>query len=90
MLQGNVPHATVDFTSAVVASHVLAFTHDQYHQLLALIGSCSTQQLPQGPEPHVANVVALPTNAVVDTSINFKHSLFFAKIVNRRAYGLKT
>ena len=90
LLQGNVPHATVDFTSTVVASHALAFTHDQYHQLLALIGSCSTQQLPQGPEPHVANVVALPTNAVVDTTINFKHSIFFAKIVNRRAYGLKT
>ena len=90
LLQGNVPHATVDFTLAIVASHAPAFTYDQYHQLLALIGSCSTQQLPQGLEPHVANAVALPTNAVADNSINFKHTVFFAKIVNMRAYGLKT
>ena len=55
-----------------------------------MIGSYSTQQLPQGLEPHVANVMALPTNAIAGTSINFKHSVFSSKIVNRRAYGLKT
>ena len=34
--------------------------------------------------------MALPTNAFAGTSINFKHSIFSSKIVNRRAYGLKT
>lgn len=38
----------------------------------------------------MANTVACPSNVVVGNPINFKHSIFSAKIVNRRAYGLNT
>ena len=72
------------------ASQAPTFTHDQYQQLLTLIGSCSTQQFPKGQEFHVANSVTCPSNIVAGNPINFEHSVFFAKIVNRRAYGLHT
>ena len=90
LLQGNASTGITDFTSAVTASHALAFTHDQYQQLLALIGFCFTQPLPTGQETHVANIVALPSNIVAGNPINFKHSMFSTKMVNRRAYGLET
>ena len=44
----------------------------------------------KSPEPYVANVVAFPSNTVASTSINFTQSVFYAKIVNRKAYGVKT
>ena len=34
--------------------------------------------------------MAYPSNVVAGNSINFKHSIFSAKIVNRRAYDLHT
>ena len=34
--------------------------------------------------------MACPSNVVASNSINFKHSVFSAKIVNRRAYDLHT
>ena len=81
LLQGNASTGITDFTSAVTASHALAFTHDQYQQLLALIGFCFTQPLPKGQETHVANIVALPSNIVAGNPINFKQETHVANIV---------
>ncbi|KAL4598881.1 hypothetical protein ACB092_11G089100 [Castanea dentata] len=64
LLQGNTSIGITNFTSAVIAPRAPTFTYDQYQQLLALIGSCSTQPLPKGQETHVANTVALPSNTI--------------------------
>ena len=90
LIQGNALAGVTDFASSMAASQAPAFTHDQYQRLLTLIGSCSTQQPPKGQELHVANTVACPSNVVAGNSINFKHSVLSAKIVNRRAYDLHT
>ena len=90
LIQGNVSTGVTNFASAMPASQAPAFTHDQYQQLLTLIGSFSTQQSTKGQESHVANIIACPSNVVVGNPINFKHSVFSTKIVNRRAYGLNT
>ena len=90
LFQGNTSNGITDLVPSVSVSQAPAFTHDQYQQLLTLIGSCSTQQFPKGQEFHVSNSVACPSNIVAGNSINFEHSVFSAKIVNRRAYGLHT
>ena len=90
LFQGNTSNGITDLVPSMSVSQAPAFTHDQYQQLLTLIGSCSTQQFPKGQEFHVANSVTCPSNIVAGNSINFKHSVFSAKIVNRRAYGLHT
>lgn len=38
----------------------------------------------------MANTIACPSNVVAGNPINFKHLVFFAKIVNRRAYDFHT
>ncbi|XP_075633928.1 uncharacterized protein LOC142606467 [Castanea sativa] len=90
LIQGNALARVTDFASSMHVSQALAFTHDQYQQLLTLIGSCSTQQSFKSQELHAANSVTCPSNVVVGNSINFKHSVFSAKIFNRRAYDLHT
>ena len=60
----------------MTVSQAPAFTHDQYQQLLTLIGSCSTQQFPKGQEFHVANSVTCPSNIVTGNPINSKHFFF--------------
>ena len=48
LFQGNTSNGVTDFVPSMSVSQALAFTHDQYQQLLTLIGSCSTQQFPKG------------------------------------------
>ena len=38
----------------------------------------------------MANTVGFPNNTVAGMSLNFKHSVFSAQIVNRKAYNMKT
>ena len=38
----------------------------------------------------MANTVGFPNNTVAGMSLNFKHSIFFAQIVNRKAYNMET
>ena len=90
LFQCNTSNGITDLVPSVSVSQAPAFTHDQDQQLLTLIGSCSTQQFPKGQEFHVANSVTCPSNIVVGNPINFEHSVFSSKIVNRRAYGLHT
>ena len=59
-------------------------------QLLTLIGSCSTSQPTTGQALHVANAVTCTSNAVAGNFTNFKHSVFSAKTINRRAYDFNT
>ena len=69
-----------------------SFTTDQYQQLLALIGALPrpSQQHTIGQEYHMANTMGFPNNTVAGMSLNFKHSIFFAQIVNRKAYNMET
>ena len=71
-------------------SQTPSFTHDQYQQLLTLIGSCSTSQPTTCQAFHVANAVTCTSNAVASNFTNFKHSVFSIKTVNRRAYDFNT
>ena len=48
LFQGNTSNGITDLVPSVSVSQAPAFTHDQYQQLLTLIGSCSTQQFPKG------------------------------------------
>ena len=79
LIQGNVSTRVTNFAFAMPASQAPTFTHDQYQQLLTLIGSSSTQQSTKGQESHVANIIACPSNVVVGNPINFKHSVFLLK-----------
>ena len=38
----------------------------------------------------MANTVGFPNNTVAGMSLNFKHSVFSAQIVNRKAYNMET
>ena len=38
----------------------------------------------------MANTVDFPNNTVAGMSLNFKHSVFFARIVNRKVYNMET
>ncbi|XP_057965307.1 uncharacterized protein LOC131155874 [Malania oleifera] len=87
LIQRNNSTGVTDYASSKSVSQAPTFTHDQYQQLLTLIGSCSTPQLPIDQELHVANDVSCPSNVVAG---NYNHSVFSAKVVNRRAYGLHT
>ena len=77
---------------ALVTTHAPSFTPDQYQQLLALIGALPSppKQNPTGQECHMANIVGFPNNTIVGISLNLKHSVFSANIVNRKAYNMKT
>ncbi|XP_057953807.1 uncharacterized protein LOC131148088 [Malania oleifera] len=84
-VQRNNSNGFNDSASSQSVSQAPAFTHDQYQQLLTLIGSCSSSQLPKNSEFHAANAVTGPSNVVAG---NCKHSVFSAKAVNRKAYDL--
>ena len=71
----------------VVTAQALAFTPDQYQQLLSLIGVHQTSTV---QEPHMINVVSLPSNAVAGAVSCSPHSIFSAKVVNRKAFGVET
>ena len=60
--------------------------------MLALIGALPSQpkQNPTGQECHMANTVGFPNNTIASIPLNLKHSIFSAKIVNRKAYNMKT
>ena len=77
---------------APVTTHSPSFTPDQYQQLLALIGALSSppKQNPIGQQCHMANIVGFPNNIVAGIPLNLKHSVFSTKIVNRKAYNMKT
>ena len=38
----------------------------------------------------MVNTVALPFNAIAGNVSHLKHSVFFAKVVNKRAFGVET
>lgn len=76
-IQGNTFAGVTNFVPSMFVSQASAFNHDQYLQLLTLIGSCSTQQFPKSQELNVANYVPCPSNVVAGNSIKFKHSFFF-------------
>ena len=57
---------------------------------MTLIGSCSTSQPTTGQASHVANAVTCTSNVVAGNLTNLKHPVFFAKIINRRAYDSNT
>ncbi|XP_057979729.1 uncharacterized protein LOC131165724 [Malania oleifera] len=63
-IQRNNSVGFTDSASSQSVSQAPALTHDQYQQLLTLIGSCSTSQLPKNPELHAANAVTGPSNVV--------------------------
>ena len=67
-----------------------SFTHDQYQQLLALINGSSSPltSTPQVTKFPMANIASSSNTAM--TSIDFSHSVFFAQVVNRKAYGRNT
>ena len=71
----------------VVTAQAPAFTLDQYQQLLSLIGVHQTSKV---QEPHMVNAVSLPSNAIAGTVSCLPHSVFFAKVVNRKSFGVET
>ena len=90
LIHGNQSNGVPNFASIMPTSQAPAFTHDQYQQLLTLIGSCSTSQPTTGQDSHVANDVTCTSNIVLGNFANLKHSVFAAKIINRRAYNSNT
>ena len=83
LIQGNQSNGVTNFILVMPASQAPVFTHDQYQQLLSLIGSCSTPQSTKGQDSHVANTVACPSNVVAGNPTNFKHSVFSLLIINQ-------
>ena len=71
----------------VVTTQAPAFTLDQYQQLLSLIG---VHQPSTVQEPHMVNAVSLASNAVAGIVSCSPHSVFSTKVVNRKAFGVKT
>ena len=67
-----------------------SFTHDQYQQLLALINGSSSPltSTPQVTKFPMANIAS--SSNIAMTSIDFSHSVFFAQVLNRKAYGRNT
>ena len=68
----------------------LAFTSNQYQQLLAVIGASNSSlaATSQAKEVPIANVASSSNTAMA--SIDFSHNVFSAQVVNRRAYGRHT
>ena len=64
-----------------------AFTPDQYQQLLSLIG---VHQPSTVQEPHMVNAISLASNAVAGIVSCSPHSVFSAKVMNRKAFGIET
>ena len=77
---------------APVTTDAPSFTPNQYQQFLALIGALSSppQQNSTRQECHMANTVGFPNNIAASIPLNLKHLVFPAKIVNRKAYNVKT
>ena len=71
----------------VVTTQALAFTPDLYQQLLSFIGVHQTSTV---QETHMVNAVSLPSNAIAGTISCSPHSVFSAKVVNRKAFGVET
>ncbi|XP_075665179.1 uncharacterized protein LOC142634810 [Castanea sativa] len=86
--QVSLPHAQ-DLVSNTSTGNI-TFTTEQYQQLLALIAPSSPLvSAVQGREPPQSNVaIMVSSNAM--TSINLSHSVFSAKVVNRRAFNSNT
>ena len=84
--QVSIPQESVSNTS--IGNSI--FTPEQCQQLLALIAPSSplvsAMQGRQTPQSNVATIVS--SNAM--TSINLSHSIFSAKVVNRRAFNSDT
>ena len=72
----------------VVSTQAPAFTLDQYQQLLSLIGVHHQPSTVQ--EPHMVNAVSLASNAVACIVSYSSHSVFSAKVVNRKAFDIET
>ena len=70
-----------------VTAQAPSFTPDQYHQLLSLIGAHQTSTV---QEPHKVNAVSFPSNTVAGIVSCPPHSVFSAKVVNRKAFGVET
>ena len=68
----------------------LAFTPNQYQQLLAVISASnlSLAATSQAKEVPITNVASSSNTAMA--SIDFSHNVFSAQVVNRRAYGRHT
>ena len=65
------------------------FTSEQCQQLLALIAHCSPLvSIVQGKEVPLTNVMSSSTTAM--SGINLSHSVFFAKVVNRKTFSSDT
>ena len=71
----------------VATTQALAFTPDQYQQLLSLIG---VHQPSTAQEPHMVNAISLASNAVAGIVSCSPHSVFSAKVVNKKAFGIET
>ena len=71
----------------VVTTQAPTFTLDQYQQLLSLIG---VHQPSTVQESHMVNAVSLASNAVAGIVSCSLHSVFSAKVVNRKAFGVET
>ena len=83
--QGQCLAPMVDSTHVTTAK-APAFTPDQYQHLLSLIGVHHTSSV---PESHMVNATSLSSNAVAGT-ISSPHSVFSAKVVNRKAFDVET
>ncbi|XP_075640469.1 uncharacterized protein LOC142612235 [Castanea sativa] len=86
--QVSLPHAQ-DLVSNTSTGNI-TFTTEQYQQLLALIAPSSPLvSVVQGREPPQSNVATMVSSNAM-TGINLSHSVFSAKVVNRRAFNSDT
>ena len=84
--QGHCLVPNTDYNHATT-NQAPAFTPDQYQQLLSLIG---VHQPSTVQEPHMVNAISLASNAVAGIVSCSPHSVFSAKVVNRKAFGIET
>ena len=84
--QGHCLVPNTDYNHAVT-TQAPAFTPDQYQQFLSLIG---VHQPSIVQEPHMVNAISLASNAVAGIVSCSPHSVFFAKVMNRKAFGIET
>ena len=71
----------------VITTQAPSFTLDQYQQLLSLIG---VHQPSTVQEPHMVNAISLASNAIASIVSCSPHSVFSAKVGNRKAFGVET
>ena len=84
--QGHCLVPNTDYNHAAT-TQAPAFTLDQYQQLLSLIG---VHQPSTVQESHMANAISLASNVVAGIVSCSPHSVFSAKVVNRKAFGIET